>query len=82
MVSSDLVEQAIGYDKELENEFDEEDYELIDPDEEYEYEDWAALRSDELWKGYESLLEKSYDKFEVNKVSFSDFCYDEWIKIK
>ena len=56
---------------------EEEDEGFVDPNE-YEYEDWIAYYSDELWNNWENYRQDCYDKMIPDGISFSEFCKNEY----
>jgi hypothetical protein len=56
---------------------EEEDEGFVDPNE-YEYEDWIAYYSDELWNNWELYREHCYDNMMPVMVTFSEFCKNEY----
>jgi len=56
---------------------DEDDEGFVDPNE-YDYEDWIAYYSDELWNNWENYRKQCYDQMIPEDITFSEFCKNEY----
>ena len=80
MVGSNLLDYtpiASSEPQVIEDYDNEEEEDFVDPNE-YEYEDWIAYYSDELWNNWELYREKCYDNMVPVALTFSEFCKNEY----
>ena len=79
MVGSNLLDYTpIASEPQVIEDYDNEEEEgFVDPNE-YEYEDWIAYYSDELWNNWELYREKCYDNMVLETLTFSEFCKNEY----
>ena len=79
MVGSNLLDYTpIASEPQVIEDYDnEEDEGFVDPDE-YEYEDWIAYYSDELWNNWELYRGHCYDNMLPETLTFSEFCKNEY----
>jgi hypothetical protein len=79
MVSSSLLDYTpIAQPQIVEDpQLEEDDEGFFDPNE-YEYEDWIAYYSDELWNNWEIYRQHCYDHMIPEDITFSEFCKNEY----
>ena len=79
MVGSNLLDYTpIASEPQVIEDYDNEEEEgFVDPNE-YEYEDWIAYYSDELWNNWELYRERCYDNMVPAALTFSEFCKNEY----
>ena len=79
MVGSNLLDYTpIASEPQVIEDYDNEEEEgFVDPNE-YEYEDWIAYYSDELWNNWELYREQCYDNMTPVALTFSEFCKNEY----